>query len=129
MNRRAFMRIIAGAAAIPLIGLPRPTEAAYRPINLIQEWIDDHPEVWENRGDGWYYYYCVYDDPVIAAELDAKMKRAMDGMVFKPPLTSPQTLTVSIKPPARPTSPRTGPHKRNCQARLTRLALTGYGST
>lgn len=34
MDRRGFMRIVAGIGVIPVIGLPKPTGAA--PINLIQ---------------------------------------------------------------------------------------------
>lgn len=102
MNRRGFMKLIAGAAAIPVIGLPKPAGEA--PAIKLWPMQERMLEVMETdyvyvvgRGDRWYRYYCIcYDDPVIMAELDAKMKKAMDKMVFKPPYDGPQTLTISV---------------------------------
>lgn len=80
MNRRAFIKLLSAAAMVPVIGLPAIATGAPAAIKV-----------------PWARYYCTYSyTKAELAGLDAKMKKAMDEMVFKPPYSGPQTLTVTV---------------------------------
>ncbi len=76
IDRRTFMRIMAGAVAGPVIGLPTPTEAAPAPIDLGEVWGID----W---GTG-CSRYIIYLDRVVIFDSEWPAPRAKWSHVHNP---------------------------------------------
>ncbi len=88
------MRIMAGVAAAPAIGLPTPVEAAPAPINLFQEAIGTMNPVGVPR---WILYTGSYGDTTciryvaeLHEDLRVEIHRMVEEKMFQPPIVKPE---------------------------------------